>query len=1030
MGHQKYEVDALFQDPPAKFRGAPFWSWNCELDKEQIVKQVEYFKEMGMGGFHIHARTGLDTPYLGEQFMDAVKASIEKAKQENLLVYLYDEDRWPSGFAGGMVTKEESFRGRHLVLKPRSGDTRVYDPERSSNERTLILSYDITLEDGYLTSWRILGKGEEGENVWDLYLEFRPKLPWFNYESYVDVMNPEAIKRFIETTHELYYREIGEEFGSVVPSIFTDEAQLTANTFLGFADGKEGVTFPFTDKLSELYMERYGDDFFNDIFPQLVWELPDGKGSTAKYRYRDLVAEMFVTAFADTIGEWCKEHGITMTGHMKSEDTLHAQTAELGEAMRFYRSFGLPGIDVLCDDRVYSTAKQAQSAAHQYGREGVMSELYGATNWDLDFRRHKLGGDWQAALGVTLRVHHLAWMSMAGAAKRDWPASIFYQSPWYKEYALIEDHFARVNVAMTSGKPRVRIGVIHPLETFWLYTGPNEQTKTIRDELERNFQNVIEWLLFEQLDFDFISESLLKDQYVESSDRKFHVGEMSYDVVLVPGCNTIRSTTLSALRKFREAEGDVIFAGEAPTYVDACISEEGSLFADVCTCVTFSKNRIVRALDQYRDIEVRKPDGTTANSIIYQMREIEDDGRFVFLVNGRKIANEDLIKSELLTVSIPGVWQVTHYDTLNGTTKEIKPDYGKNSTVFKWRMHEEDSLLLKLERNDEACVKTCPAEIVDAAKGADWEKVLTIVNHVNYSLSEPNVLVLDMAEYRLNGGEWQPVEELLRMDNKLRRQLGMLVRHERVAQPFANPKGKLEHVLELRFKVDLEAGLDEMYLALEQPEMTEIFVNGIKIEKKDCGYYVDESIRKIALMPVLAGELDIHVNIAYADYFNVENMYLLGDFGVKVVGNKAEIIRLPEKLGFSDICSQGLPFYGGNALYECEFEVKEAGEYEIGVTKFRAPLIGVSVDGSRTGTIAFSPYRASLGYLEKGKHTISLEVFGNRINTFGQLHLSDEKLRWYGDGSWKTVNESFSYQYQLKKMGILREPEIFKRKME
>ncbi|WP_028552194.1 glycosyl hydrolase [Paenibacillus sp. UNC451MF] len=1026
MAQNKKNFDVLFQDPSAKYRGAPFWSWNCELDQEKLLKQVDYFKEMGMGGFHIHARIGLDTPYLGEQFMDAVKLSVEKAKQENLLVYLYDEDRWPSGFAGGIATKEERFRGRHLVLMPRSGDTRIYDPERSSNEKTLLISYDITLVNGYLTSWRILKQGEEGANVWDLYLELRPKLPWFNHESYVDVMNPEAIKRFVETTHELYYREIGEEFGSVVPSIFTDEAQLTRNTFLGYAEAKEGVTYPFTEKVAEVYKERYGDDFF-EIFPQLVWERPDGKSSTAKYRYRDIVAEMFVTAFADTIGAWCEEHGITMTGHMKSEDTLLAQTAELGEAMRFYRSFGLPGIDVLCDDRVYSTAKQAQSAAHQYGREGLMSELYGATNWDLDFRRHKLGGDWQAALGVTLRVHHLAWMSMAGAAKRDWPASIFYQSPWYKEYAMVEEHFARVNVALTSGKPRVRIGVIHPVETFWLYTGPNEHTKRMRDELEKNFQGVIEWLLFEQLDFDFISESLLKDQYAESSDRKFHVGEMAYDVVLVPNCHTIRSTTLSALRQFREAGGEIVFAGEAPTYVDACDSEQGSQFANACSRVSFSKNGIVRALDKYRDIEVRKADGSTADFILYQMREIEE-GRFVFLANGRKIINEDLTTSELLRISIPGTWQVTIYNTHTGSTKEIKVNYANGSTVFKWRMHEDDSLLLKLKRTDETYATACAAEIVDAANLAEWENVKTIVNPANYSLSEPNVLVLDMAEYRLDSGNWQPVEELLRLDNKLRQQLGMPIRYERVAQPFANSKEKPEHVLELHFKVELEAGLDEWYLALEQPEMTEIIVNGVKAELKDCGFYVDESIRRFAMMPVSAGELNIHVKIAYASHFNVENMYLLGDFGVKAVGNMASVIRLPEKLGFSDICGQGLPFYGGNVRYEFEFEVEETGEYEVGITKFRAPLIGVSVDGKRTGTIAYSPYRASLGYLGKGKHRVVLEAFGSRINSFGQLHLADEQLRWYGDASWRTVNESFSYQYQLKAVGILREPEIYKRK--
>lgn len=113
------------------------------------------------------------------------------------------------------------------------------------------------------------------------------------------------------------------------------------------------------------------------------------------------------------------------------EDTLADQTAAAGEVMRCYRSFPVPGIDILCDRMHLNTAKQVQSAVHQYGREGALSELYGVTNWDFDFRGHKFQGDWQAALGITLRVPHLSWLSMEGEAKRDYPASIGPQSPWY-----------------------------------------------------------------------------------------------------------------------------------------------------------------------------------------------------------------------------------------------------------------------------------------------------------------------------------------------------------------------------------------------------------------------------------------------------------------------------------------------------------------------------------------------------------------------------------------------------------------------
>ena len=201
-----------------------------------------------------------------------------------------------------------------------------------------------------------------------------------------------------------------------------------------------------------------------------------------------------------------------LTGHMNEEPTLLSQTSVLGEAMRSYRSFQLPGIDMLCGWWEFTTAKQAQSAVHQYGRPGMLSELYGVTGWAFDFRGHKLHGDWQAALGVTVRVPHLSWVSMKGEAKRDYPASINYQSPWWSSYSLVEDHFARVNAAMTRGKPLVRVGVIHPIESYWLHWGPEEQTHGIRQQLEDQFQNFTRWMLLGGIDFVFICESLLPSQ--------------------------------------------------------------------------------------------------------------------------------------------------------------------------------------------------------------------------------------------------------------------------------------------------------------------------------------------------------------------------------------------------------------------------------------------------------------------------------------------------------------------------------------
>ncbi|MFR5407945.1 MAG: hypothetical protein ACLTGY_04845, partial [Blautia faecis] len=184
----------------------------------------------------------------------------------------------------------------------------------------------------------------------------------------------------------------------------------------------------------DTYKEKYGVNLL-EVVPELLWELPGatyGAYSVHRLLYHDHLTEGVVSAYCDTIADWCEAHNIAMTGHYMSEPTLYSQTLRLGEAMRCYRKQQLPGVDILCGDPEYSTIKQAVSVARQNGREGVVSELYGVTHWDFDFKGHKLQGDWQTALGVTIRVPHLAFMSMEGEAKRDWPASINYQSPWWE----------------------------------------------------------------------------------------------------------------------------------------------------------------------------------------------------------------------------------------------------------------------------------------------------------------------------------------------------------------------------------------------------------------------------------------------------------------------------------------------------------------------------------------------------------------------------------------------------------------------
>ena len=325
---------------------------------------------MGMGGFHIHSRIGHNTPYLSDEFMEYVKKCNIKPKELDMLTWLYDEDKWPSGFGGGFVTKNHDFRSRYLLFSPYLHEDGYYERGIPRENRlgidgslTLLAKYKVKIKNGYLHSFKRIKSNDDDTDgdTWYAYRIVSGDLSWFNNQAYVDTLNREAIKKFIEVTHERYYKVLGEEFSKSVPAIFTDEPQFVLKQNLADPYSKQEVGIPYTDTFEESFKQRFKCSFLDNL-PEIFWELEDNKVSRIRYWYHEHIAELFASSFADTLGKWCREHNIMLTGHMMAEDTLESQTRSLGEAMRSYRSFDLPGVDILANRYEYSTVKQAQSA--------------------------------------------------------------------------------------------------------------------------------------------------------------------------------------------------------------------------------------------------------------------------------------------------------------------------------------------------------------------------------------------------------------------------------------------------------------------------------------------------------------------------------------------------------------------------------------------------------------------------------------------------------------------------------------------
>ncbi len=733
----------------------------------------------------------------------------------------------------------------------------------------------------------------------------------------------------------------------------------------------------------------------------------------------------------DQIAGWCRDHGIALMGHMMQEPTLRSQTESLGEAMRCYRNLDVPGIDILHDAVEYNTAKQASSVSKQRNgaRGATMSELYGVTNWTFDFTGYKGSGDWQAALGISFRVPHLTPVTLAGEGKRDYPAAIGYQAPWYKEWKWLEDHFARVNYALTRGTARTRVAVIHPIESFWLCYGPLDRNEDEQIHRMDAFENLSSWLLHGLIDFDFISESLFPEQTALSNikdGQPLRVGQCQYEAIIVPNLSTIRATTLERLSAFTAAGGKVIVAGSAPIYVDAR-KPSRPITIPSCINVGFSKFEILGQLLEQRDLLIIEHWGTKAETLLYQMREDGED-RYLF------VCNTDRKKQITSTISVRGGFDVVVLDTLGGTEWRMRTvEERLGWTTWPWTFDGAGSLLVRL-------VPPTGASVINGKPQTVYRKSFgtlgsVILDHVE--LSERNVLLLDKASWRLAGEDtWQPVSEILRIDNLVRKKLELPLKTEAFRQPWSQPPSArdIRGSLHLRFAFESSEDISSLIeLAVEDLDTLYIRFDGMDIEPKSTGWWVDEAIHKVVIQKegttLKKGSHLLELEMPFHMLTMVERIYLLGHFGVTLMGESAVMHTLDlQKFRFGDWTRQGLPFYAGNVVYHTDIEIPQENDHNqiaIEAPQYEGPLVTVQLDSLPTKhTLSLHPSYAYLGNLAAGRHTLTFTSFGNRENSFGTVHLPSGKTHWHGPNAWRYEHDWWMEEYNCKPMGLMQAPKV------
>lgn len=970
------DVRKLFADPPAEYRSAPLWVWNDRVTKEEIATQLADFRAHGIGGVFIHPRPGLITPYLSDEWFDLCRHAVETGKSLGMKVWIYDENSYPSGFAGGHVpaempdsaglgmrlTKAEaipaSFAEKPLAVLRKSGSG-FEDVTDKSQERGAAAA---------------LGSGEY--YIFDI--QKASPSPWFGGFTYVDLMRREVTEKFLDLTLNAYKRAVGSEFGATIPGSFQDEAEITP------VSGKNVVNY--TPAIFDAFQKKWG----YDLRPNLASLFEEvGDWTTVRHNFYATTLDLFVEGWAKPYSEYCAANNLWFTGHYFEHEWPRPNMTSDYLAMMSYSH--MPGIDVLMNQ--WSTdghaqfgnarpPKEIRSIANQLGLSRTMSETYGAGGWDLRFFDQKRIADWEFALGVNFINQHLSYVTIMGARKRDHPQSFSYHEPWWPAYKTMGDYLGRLSVAMSLGRQVNRLLVLEPTTTAWMYYTPVAEHERLK-AVGTKFTDFINRLETDHIEYDLASEDVLR-RHARAESGQLIVGERHYEVfVIAPGTENLNAPTVDLLSRYLASGGRVVSLVNAPGSVDGRASDAVAALAKghprnwlhVLEAEGLSELGRVTA----EDIEFSNLSGDL--SMFFHHRRVLADGELVFLANvspERSMTGRFTAKGR----------SVEAWDPLTGRAAPYPCSVKKARATVEFDVPPGGSALF--------CLRPAKGEPV-FRDDRDWKEMIAEAP-VDVQPAGPNVLILDYCDIRLGGR----VEKNLYFYDAQKK---AFLHHGLKANPWDSAVQYKTNILDLdkfapdsgfeaTFWFDAAPGIDfdSLRLVVERPALFRVTVNGAAVAPLDNEWWLDKSFgvfdlgrlarpgrNRVALM-----------SRPFTIFSELEPVYALGNFGLE---SQAQGFRLvPQKeLGLGPWMEQGRPFYASGVSYVKNFQVPAAGpgqpRYIVKLGKWLGSVAEVRVGEKTAGYLAFAPFELDItDFLSPGSNTVSVTVFGTLKNTLGPHH--------------------------------------------
>lgn len=976
-----------FADPSIEYRTTPFWVWNDLMTRDEIVRQLNDLKERGIGGVFIHPRPGLITPYLTDEWFSLCAFAVETGKSLGLRIWLYDENSYPSGFAGGHVPAQmpDAVQSGLHMSRVQGPLGEFEEPPLVVLRRTLTAFEDVT------------GKIKPRPDDQSLYYVFHvvraQPSPWYGGFTYVDLMRRDVTERFLDLTLNGYRRVVGKEFGLTVPGVFQDEAHIAP------AGGPGAVSY--TPALFQAFQAKWA----YDLRPHLASLFEEvGEWRRIRHNYYATLLDLFIENWAKPYYAYATDNNLIFTGHYWEHDWPSPRLSPDNLAMGAYAH--MPGIDILMNEwdegphAQFGNARavrEIRSVANQMGRRRTLSETYGAAGWDLTFFDQKRIGDWQYALGVNFLNQHQSFATIKGARKRDHPPSFSDHQPWWPHYNTLADYFARLSVVMSMGEQVNRILVIEPTTSAWMHYSPAGRSEAF-ETIASDFQSFIHLLESEHIEYDLVSEKTLQE-FGSIRLRKLNVGLRAYDMVLLPpGLKNVNDVTWVLIRDFLMRGGQIVSWVAPPDYINGAITDDlrilqsgySDRWHDAGPGGGFDK---VRA---YRPPEIVFSDPPSHRRLFHHRREFKG-GRILFL------ANADPDEPAGGTMSLKG-GSVEEWDPFTGRVKPYPFERQGGRVDIRFAVPPGGSLLL--------CVRDHRAAPEPVAAEPGWEEAAAEGEMIVEPVS-PNVLTLDYCDLIIDGRRERDLYfyEAQRMafrfhglegnpwDSAVQYKTGIL------DLDTFSPDSGFEAVFGFRAVKGDALDFADVRAVVERPDVFQVLVNGREVRPSAGEWWLDRAFGVFPIGPrIVSGRNTLTVKARpFTIHSELEPVTLLGDFRLRAAARGFEI-HPPAPMAIGSWAAQGRPLYGSAIRYRRTFTIPagDAGaSYRLALGSWRGATAEVYVGDRHVGTAAFAPHEVDLtGAVGPGSNEISVVVYGTLKNTLGPFH-NDPPLGRAWPGSFR-----------------------------